>query len=110
VQYHETHKKKLARISDWNELVWPSLLQAWKCWALLLRRLLLCFWVVPVHPCWHRSEDLRALSQFKNNHRLLFPSSKHMTSANVFSNGTNPELIVSSCKENTLKGRAWNSR
>jgi len=47
-------------------------------------------------------------SRFKNNHRLLFPSSKHMTSANVFNNGTDSGLEVSSCKGSISKGIAWN--
>jgi len=45
------------------------------------------------------------ISRFKNNHRLHLPSSQHRSSANVFRNGANTGLAISSQKQT-----AWNSR
>jgi hypothetical protein len=42
---------------------------------------------------------------FKNNRRLHLPSSKQRTSANIFNNGTNAGLTLSSCKRTV-----WNNR
>jgi len=51
---------------------------------------------------WHTwEEDLMASSQFKNSHRLHLLSLEH---ANVFNNGENAVLPVSSLRENCFIG------